>query len=263
MSTCRSAWSTCSASSSASRAPGTIRPEPGRPPPSRCCRAGRHVRGRRPHLLAPGLLYGLLVRLLSPEPARRRRQHGARWASCGSCAACWSSGPGGGGSSWAAATAFATGSSAGCTWPSNNATRSWPSGHRDRSRPTAWSSRPSWNGRATWSPPPSNPTSSGHLRPPSQPRGRLGLRPPRPRRRPRRPLDPLAHCRTYSDARRIGRMLADAADIQGHKAEDANYWLLGAKLLSVLLFAAAGTGRSMADVPAGWTSRTSTTSPKP
>jgi type IV secretion system protein VirD4 len=60
---------------------------------------------------------------------------------------------------------------------------------------------------------------------------------------------PLACCRTYSDARRIGRMLADAAEIQGHKAEDANYWqLLGAKLLSVLLFAAASTGRSMADV---------------
>jgi type IV secretion system protein VirD4 len=60
---------------------------------------------------------------------------------------------------------------------------------------------------------------------------------------------PLAHCRTYSDARRIGRMLADAADIGGHRAEDANYWqLLGAKLLSVLLFAAAGTGRSMAEV---------------
>jgi len=60
---------------------------------------------------------------------------------------------------------------------------------------------------------------------------------------------PLAHCRTYSDARRIGRMLADAAEVQGHRAEDANYWqLLGAKLLSVLLFAAAGTGRSMADV---------------
>jgi type IV secretion system protein VirD4 len=60
---------------------------------------------------------------------------------------------------------------------------------------------------------------------------------------------PLAHCTTYSDARRIGRMLADAADIGGHRAEDANYWqLLGAKLLSVLLFAAAGTGRSMADV---------------
>jgi type IV secretion system protein VirD4 len=60
---------------------------------------------------------------------------------------------------------------------------------------------------------------------------------------------PLAYCQTYADARRIGRMLADAADIQGHRADDANYWqLLGAKLLSVLLFAAAGTGRTMADV---------------
>jgi type IV secretion system protein VirD4 len=60
---------------------------------------------------------------------------------------------------------------------------------------------------------------------------------------------PLAYCQSYADARRIGRMLAEAADVQGHKAEDANYWqLLGAKLLSVLLFAAAGTGRSMADV---------------
>jgi type IV secretion system protein VirD4 len=44
-------------------------------------------------------------------------------------------------------------------------------------------------------------------------------------------------------------MLADTADIGGHRADDANYWqLLGAKLLSVLLFAAAGTGQSMADV---------------
>jgi len=60
---------------------------------------------------------------------------------------------------------------------------------------------------------------------------------------------PLAYCQSYADARRIGRMLAEAADVQGHKANDANYWqLLGAKLLSVLLFAAAGTGRSMADV---------------
>jgi type IV secretion system protein VirD4 len=60
---------------------------------------------------------------------------------------------------------------------------------------------------------------------------------------------PLAHCYSYTDARRVGRMLADAADIHGHKVDDANYWqLLGAKLLSVLLFAAAGTGRSMADV---------------
>jgi Type IV secretory system Conjugative DNA transfer len=33
---------------------------------------------------------------------------------------------------------------------------------------------------------------------------------------------PLAYCQTYSDARRIGRMLAEAADVQGHKADDAS-----------------------------------------
>src|SRR6266542_2716374 len=60
---------------------------------------------------------------------------------------------------------------------------------------------------------------------------------------------PLAHCSTYAKAKRVGRMLADAADVQGQKADDANYWqLLGAKLLACVLYAAAGTGRSMADV---------------
>jgi type IV secretion system protein VirD4 len=60
---------------------------------------------------------------------------------------------------------------------------------------------------------------------------------------------PLAYCQTYAKAKRIGRMLADAADVQGHKPDDANYWqLLGAKLLACVLYAAAGTGRTMADV---------------
>jgi type IV secretion system protein VirD4 len=60
---------------------------------------------------------------------------------------------------------------------------------------------------------------------------------------------PLAYCATYAKAKRIGRMLADAADVQGHKPDDANYWqLLGAKLLACVLYAAAGTGRTMADV---------------
>ena len=108
----------------------------------------------------PALAYGLLVRLVSPRARRRRRQRGAKWAAGGSCAGCSWSGPGGGGSSSAAATASETASSAGCTWPWSNATRSWPSDHRGPSRPTASSSRPSWNGRATWSPPPSSPTSS-------------------------------------------------------------------------------------------------------
>jgi type IV secretion system protein VirD4 len=60
---------------------------------------------------------------------------------------------------------------------------------------------------------------------------------------------PLAHCGTYSKARKIARTLADAADLSGLKQDDANYWTtLGAKLLAILLYAAAGTGRSMADV---------------
>jgi type IV secretion system protein VirD4 len=60
---------------------------------------------------------------------------------------------------------------------------------------------------------------------------------------------PLAYCGSYAKAKRIGRMLADAADVQGHKPDDANYWqLLGAKLLACVLYAAAGTGRTMADV---------------
>jgi hypothetical protein len=32
-------------------------------------------------------------------------------------------------------------------------------------------------------------------------------------------VDPLAYCSSYADARRIGRMLADATDIGGHRAE--------------------------------------------
>jgi len=60
---------------------------------------------------------------------------------------------------------------------------------------------------------------------------------------------PLAHCGTYPKARKVARTFADAADISGLKQDDANYWTtLGAKLLAVLLYAAAGTGRSMADV---------------
>jgi type IV secretion system protein VirD4 len=60
---------------------------------------------------------------------------------------------------------------------------------------------------------------------------------------------PLAYCGTYAKAKRVGRMLADAADVQGQKPDDASYWqLLGAKLLACVLYAAAGTGRTMADV---------------
>jgi type IV secretion system protein VirD4 len=60
---------------------------------------------------------------------------------------------------------------------------------------------------------------------------------------------PLAHCGTYPKARKVARAFADAADLSGLKQDDANYWTtLGAKLLAVLLYAAARTDRSMADV---------------
>jgi type IV secretion system protein VirD4 len=60
---------------------------------------------------------------------------------------------------------------------------------------------------------------------------------------------PLAHCSSYTAARKVARTLADAADVSGLQEQDANYWtLLGAKLLGVLLYAAARSDRSMADV---------------
>jgi type IV secretion system protein VirD4 len=60
---------------------------------------------------------------------------------------------------------------------------------------------------------------------------------------------PLAYCGTYPKARKVAKTLADAADLSGLKQDDANYWTtLGAKLLAVLLYAAARTDRSMADV---------------
>src|SRR6266542_2809434 len=60
---------------------------------------------------------------------------------------------------------------------------------------------------------------------------------------------PLAHCHTYTQARKVARTLAEAADVSGLREQDANYWtLLGAKLLGVLLFAASRTDRTMADV---------------
>ncbi len=60
---------------------------------------------------------------------------------------------------------------------------------------------------------------------------------------------PLAHCGTYTQARKVARTLAEAADVSGLREQDANYWtLLGAKLLGVLLYAAARSDRTMSDV---------------
>ena len=251
MSTCRSGWSTCSASCCACPAPGTTPPRPGHPPPSRCCPA-RSACTPPPSSPSgsPPSLYGLLVRLLSPRARRRRKQRGARWAS-------W----------WQLRRLLVLGPRRGRIIL----------GRRDRLRDRLlgrlYLAVEQCHSVLAFGPPGSFKTHGlvipailewqGNLVTTSikpdvlratcahranlgavwvyDPLGLAGV--------PGARWTPLAHCRTYADARRIGRMLADAADVQGHKAEDANYWqLLGAKLLSVLLFAAAGTGRSMADV---------------
>ncbi len=60
---------------------------------------------------------------------------------------------------------------------------------------------------------------------------------------------PLASCRTWAGAREMGGWLASAADVTGQARDDQHYWtMLGAKLLAVLMYAAAGTGRSITDV---------------
>jgi hypothetical protein len=185
-----------------------------------------------------------------PGPAAGASNTGRSGRAGGSCAGCWSSALGGGGSSWAAATACATGSSAACIWPSSNATRSWPSAPRGsfKTHGLVIPAILEWQGNLV-----TTSIKPDVLRATCAHRANLGAvwvyDPLGLSGVPGARWTPLAHCTTYSDARRIGRMLADAADIGGHRAEDANYWqLLGAKLLSVLLFAAAGTGRSMADV---------------
>jgi type IV secretion system protein VirD4 len=72
---------------------------------------------------------------------------------------------------------------------------------------------------------------------------------------------PLAYCHSYTDARRVGRMLADAADIGGHRAEDANYWqLLGQSCCQCCCSPPPGRGGAWPMSPAGWMSRTSTMS---
>jgi type IV secretion system protein VirD4 len=60
---------------------------------------------------------------------------------------------------------------------------------------------------------------------------------------------PLASCRTWAGAKEMGAWLAQSAELTGQSRDDQHYWsLLGAKLLSVLCYAAAGTDRTMRDV---------------
>jgi type IV secretion system protein VirD4 len=60
---------------------------------------------------------------------------------------------------------------------------------------------------------------------------------------------PLAFCHSWAGAREMGAWLASAADLTGPARDDQHYWMmLGGKLLAVLLYAAAGTGRTIADV---------------
>jgi hypothetical protein len=62
-------------------------------------------------------------------------------------------------------------------------------------------------------------------------------------------MPPWSWCGTYPAARKVARTLAEAADVSGLREQDANYWtLLGAKLLGVLLYAAARSDRTMSDV---------------
>jgi type IV secretion system protein VirD4 len=194
----------------------------------------------------PAFLYGLLIRLLSPRTRRRRKQRGARWASL-----------------WQLRRLLVVGPRRGRIIL----------GRRDRLLGRLYLAVEQCHSVLAFGPPGSFKTHGlvipailewqGNLVTTSikpdvlratcahraslgavwvyDPLGLSGV--------PGARWNPLAHCTTYADARRIGCMLAEAADVQGHRADDANYWqLLGAKLLSVLLFAAAGTGRSMADV---------------
>jgi type IV secretion system protein VirD4 len=198
----------------------------------------------------PVLAYGLLVRLVSPRARRRRRQRGARWASL-----------------WQLRRLVVVGPRRGRIILGRRDRR------RDRLLGRLYLAVEQCHSVLAFGPPGSFKThglvipailewqgnlittsiKSDVLRATLAHRASLGAvwvyDPLGPAGVPGARWTPLAYCHTYTDARRIGRMLADAADIGGHRAEDANYWqLLGAKLLSVLLFAAAGTGRSMADV---------------
>jgi len=60
---------------------------------------------------------------------------------------------------------------------------------------------------------------------------------------------PLAAVASYGDAMKAAAWLTDSSKVDGRGVEDQRFWdALGRKLLAPLLFAAAGTGRHIADV---------------
>ena len=198
----------------------------------------------------PAFAYGLLVRLVSPRARRRRKQRGAKWASL-----------------VAAAPAAGAGAAAGADHPGPPRPHQRPPPRPPlpgrRAMPLGPGLRPTGVVQDPRAGHPGHPgmagqpghhlhqtrRPAGHLRPPGQPGGRLGLRPPRPRRRPRGPVDPARLLPQPTPTPAGSAACWPTPPTSGPRAEDANYWqLLGAKLLSVLLFAAAGTGRIMADV---------------
>ena len=182
MSTCRSGWSTCSASCCACPAPGTTRPKAWPPSTQPLLPGpGGHVRRRRPHLLDT-----------------RLRSTGC-WSGCcrrGPAADAGSGAPGG--PAVAAAPPAGPGPTAGADHPGPPrphprppprpplpGRRAMPLGPGLRPTGVVQDPRPGHPGHPGVAGQPGHHLHqtrrpAGHLRPPGQPRGRLGLRPPRP-----------------------------------------------------------------------------------
>ena len=180
-------------------------------------------------------LYGLLVRLVSPRGSWRGTSRRPGGRAGGNYAGSWSWDPGGAGSSWAAATASAIASSVGCISPSSNATRSGLRPTRQLQDP-----RPGHPGHPGMARQPGHDVDQARLRA-TAPTGpawrRLGLRPPRPVRRPGA-VDPVA-CASRTPTPAASAACSPRPPTSRATRPTTPTATLGAKLLSVLLFAAA------------------------
>ena len=213
----------------------------------------------------PAFAYGLLVRLLSPRARRRRKQRGAKWASL-----------------VAAAPAARAGAAAGADHPGPPrphprpaprpavpGRRAMPLGAGLRATGIVQDPRPGHPGDPGMAGQPGHHLHqtrrpAGHLRPPGQPRGRLGLRPPRPEPASREPGGPRwptatptptpggsAACWPRPPTSRATRPMTPTT---------GNCWAPSC-CRSCCSRPPAPAGR-WPMWPAGWTSRTSTTSPR-